>query len=140
MAGGATQQGGAGQANYMMNGPGGDPTTPVPGQTQAPQWLKGLQLGQQIAQGAQRPPMQPPQMQRPMLGGPPPGLGQGGVPGAQGMAPPMPGGQPPGMMAGGPAPIMMGGGQGMQMGGGMPPGSTPQINPQILQMLMQRRQ
>jgi hypothetical protein len=90
---------------------------------QVPQWLKGLQAGQQIAAlGAQQHPMQPQMpMQRP--GGQIGGMPQGGVvPGAQGASPMMPS-QTPGMASGG---------MGMPQGGG-------QMSPQMMQMLMQMR-
>jgi hypothetical protein len=93
---------------------------------QIPQWMKGLQLGQQIAQmGQQKAPQGPGFQPHPMsnVGGPP-GMPQSGVvPGAQGMAPPVPSQTP------------------MQPGltntGQQPAG---QVNPQMLQMLMQMRQ
>jgi hypothetical protein len=118
---------------------GGTGTAPNTGQnkTQLPQWMQGLQLGQQIAQmGQQQRPQGQAPMIRPGMGGAPQGMPQGAVPGAQGMgpqgmAPPVPS-QAPGMATGtmgmpGQAPGMTNTGQ-------------QQISPQMLQMLMQQRQ
>lgn len=86
----------------------------------SPQWLKGMQLGQQLIQaGAPRP------MGGGMMGGAPP------QPGPQGMPGPMPG-------MGGQAGAMPGAIPQMPMGAG-PPGMAG-INPQLLQMLMRSRQ
>jgi hypothetical protein len=93
-----------------------------------PPWLKGLQVGQQIAQMGQRP--QAPQGQgfqpHPManIGGSP-GMQGGAVPGAQGMG-------PQGM-----TPPMPSQAPGMTNTGQQPAG---QVSPQMLQMLMQMRQ
>lgn len=91
--------------------------------TSAPQWLKGLQLGQQLSQGAQA---QHPQMQmmpqRPGMGAPSQGMPSGVVPGAGGMMPPQM--QPPQMSGAMPQSPMQG------QGG---------INPQLLQMLLRSR-
>lgn len=92
----------------------------------APQWLRGLQLGQQMSQmGGQRPQM--PMPPHPMGGGMPPGIGQGAiptgaVPGAGGMMP-----QPPQMPTG-----LMG-------GAGAPQQPIGQINPQLMQMMLRSR-
>lgn len=125
--GGKSQLGGAGQMNYMVNGPGsGGAFTQTAQQT--PQWLQGLKLGQQFAQtgvqmaqaGQQQQAPQMP-MQRPMMGGGMPGgMPQQVVPGAQPQQP-----MGPGMMTG---------------GMGMPQGQQGGINPQLLQMLMRSRQ
>jgi hypothetical protein len=94
----------------------------------SPQWLKGMQLGQQLLQaGAPHPmmgmPGAPPQPGPQGMPGPMPGMGgqAGAVPGA---IPQMPmGAGPPGMASGG---------MGMPGGGG--------VNPQLLAMLMRSRQ
>jgi hypothetical protein len=125
MAGGGQQLGGEGQMNYMVNGPGaGGAFTSTP---QNPQWLKGMQLGTQLAQQGmglanqvQRPPIQPTAPARPMgmVGSAPMGMPQQSVvPGAVPQ-------QPPAMASGG-----MGLNNGQQGG----------INPQLLQMLMRSR-
>lgn len=99
----------------------------APAPQQQPQWLKGLQLGTQLAgqglgmaQAGQRPPMQAPMLQRPMMGA-------GGMPGGMPQQGVVPGSIPQMPMGGG----MASGGMGMQQGG---------INPQLLQMLMRGRQ
>ncbi len=97
---------------------------------QIPPWLQGLQTAQMISQlGAQNRPQgqAPPQQMRPPMAGPSQGMPQQGVvPGAggagpAGMQPPMQGQQVPGMQA-------------PQAGMGQ------QMNPQMLQQLMQMRQ
>lgn len=129
-SGSPNQLGGAGQMNYMANGPGsgGAFTSTPPSATQTPQWLRGLALGQQLsqqgqqmAQMGQQHPMPPPMQRAPGMIGGPQGMQQGVVPGSQ---PQMPMG--PGMASGG---------LGMQQQGQMPGG----INPQLLQMLMRSR-
>lgn len=98
-------------------------------QAQMPQWLKGLQLGQQLASQAGQMGPRPAQpqmpMQRPMMGMP------GGMP-QQGV---VPGAVPQQPMGGG----MMSGGMGMPQQGQMPQ-QAGGINPQLLQMLMRSRQ
>jgi hypothetical protein len=103
---------------------------------QIPQWLKGLQAGQQIAALGQQKPQAPQGMgfqPRPQMGMQgPQGMPQTSVPGAQGMAPPMASG-PPGMATGG-------------MGMAQPPGITNSgqqpgsMTPQMMQQLMMMRQ
>jgi hypothetical protein len=116
-----------GTASYISNA--------LNGGSGAPQWMKGLQLGQQMAQMGQQPqgggmahPMMP---QRPM-GGMPQGMGGGAVPtGAvpgSGQMMPQPPQMPQGLMGGAPPSAGMVG----QQGGG-------QINPALLQMLLRSR-
>lgn len=112
MSGGANN----GQQNGMNSTTAGGANTPG---AQTPQWLKGLQAGQQIMQLGQQRPMQPQMpMQRPG-GGAPQGMPQQGVvPGAQGASPMMPS-QAPGMAT---------------AGQGMPQGMTPQMMQQLMMM------
>jgi hypothetical protein len=113
------------QGGYLMN----TPSAASPG-AQTPQWLKGMQLGQQIsqtgmqmAQQGQRPQMPAQMAPRPMMqGGAPQGMQQGVVPGS---VPQMPMG--PGMASGG---------MGMP---GAPNSGQQQLNPQLLQMLMRQQ-
>lgn len=120
MSGGSST--GQGGQNPLSAGIGGAAASSA----QTPQWLKGLQLGTQMAQMGQRP-MQPQMpMQHPMMGGgQPPGMVGGAVPGGQ---PQMP--QSQGMMSGG---------TGMPRGGPTNGGQQGGINPQLLQMLMRSR-
>lgn len=140
MSGGSQGQGGMGstqssvpntinQGGYMANI---NPAYAGSPAQQQPQWMKGLQLGTQLAgqglgmaQAGQRPPMQAPMLQRPMMGA-------GGMPGGMPQQGVVPGSVPQMPMGGGP---MASGGMGMQgqQGG-------PQINPQLMQMLMRGRQ
>lgn len=128
--------GGSGGTGGSYPGMGGGST--LSGASSAPQWLKGLQMGQQLMASAAPRPMAPPGGG--MMGGPggaqlqqgPPGMPSGAVPGA---VPQMPmGAGPPGMATGGMG--GMPGGMGGAPMGGMPGG----INPQLLQMLMRNRQ
>jgi len=122
------------------------------GQNVTPTWLKGLQVGQQIAQMGQTPQMpQSPMAARRPMGGMPPGIGggavpTGAVPGAGGMMPQAP--QPIGSTMGanpmGGAQFSPGSGAPLSgpMGGGMmgqPTQGTSGINPALLRMLMQSR-
>lgn len=96
---------------------------------QTPQWLKGLQLGTQLAQMGQRQRPQMPMMQpRPMMQGAP----MGGMP----QQPVVPGSVPQQPMM---PPGMSSGGMGMQQPGMPGQQGQPQINPQLLQMLMRSR-
>jgi hypothetical protein len=118
MAGG----GAAGQGSTSQNGIGNMTGAKIP------QWMQGLQLGQQIAQmGQSKAPQAAGFQPHPMsnIGGPA-GMPQGGVvPGAQGAAPPMPSQNP------------MPQAPGLSNTGQQPAG---QVSPQMLQMLMQMRQ
>jgi hypothetical protein len=117
MAGGGT----GGQGSQSQNGIGNMTNAKIP------QWMQGLQLGQQIAQmGQAKAPQGPGFQPRPMsnIGGPA-GMPQGGVvPGAQGMAPPMPSQNPMGGMS-----------PGLTNTGQQPAG---QVNPQLIQLMRQR--
>ena len=97
-----------------------------------PQWLQGMQLGQQLSQqgnqmtqAGQRPMPMPQMAQRPpMMQGPAQGMQQGVVPGSIPQTP-----MGPGMASGG-----------MGMPGAPNTGQQGAINPQLLQMLMRQQQ
>lgn len=103
--------------------------------TQVPAWLKGLQVGQQIAQSGQAANV------RQVPGGMPPGLQMQGMQRPVGQLGGMQQGVVPGSVAQQPMmqPGMGSAGMGMQQQGMPAQQGQQQINPQLLQMLMRAR-